>query len=197
MGEIRNDRQGNVIRQVLEKMKNRSERKGKQAELQLKYASAIGQLEEDGVQMKNKRVLANLLEKANGDVNAVKQLIAERGEKHRQRKEYRHKHREENALTTTAEGGEASTTGRKRRALSADDQENLKRLRAAGLHGNPKQILATFHECGESIEMTIARTQEAREDRWRQREERTRVRIASLCVSLATANFSSVRNARC
>ena len=161
-------------------MKNRSERKGKHAEMQTKYAREIGELEADGVQVKNKRLLAKLFEKTNGDVNAVKQLLAERQEKNRQRKDYRHKHRDESALTTNAEGAGTAPNWRKRRELSVDDRENLKRLRAAGLHGNPRRILTAFHECNESIEMTVARCQEAREDRFREREERTRVRMAHL-----------------
>lgn len=139
-------------------MKKRSERKGK-------YAEELGQLEADGVQMKNKRRLVRFLEKANGDVNAAKQLIATRQEKHRQRKG------PDPTITRT-------TNSRKAAGLNTDDLENLKRLRIAGLHGNPKRILATFHECHESIEMTIARTEEAREKRCRERGERTAVRIS-------------------
>ena len=151
-------------------MKKRSERKGK-------YAEELGQLEADGVQMKNKRRLVHFLEKANGDVNAAKQLIAKRQEKHRQRKGP--------DLTTTT-----TTNSREPHGLSTDDLQNLKRLRTAGLHGNPKRMLATFHECNESIEMTIARTEEAREKRCRERWERTAVRMKHLLFFTMTLNFS-------
>lgn len=54
--------------------------------------------------------------------------------------------------------------------------ENLKRLRSAGIHGNPMKILKIFHQCNESIEMTMARAQEDREQRVRNRDERCAVR---------------------
>ena len=151
--------------QILEKMKIRTERKARKAELNQKYSNELAQCEAQGVQMKNQRVLLRLLEKANGDVNQVKQLVEERQEKHRQRKEYRRKHHHD----------DASPEKKKRRELSTDEMENLKRLRAAGVHGNPHRILAIFHECNESIEMTIARKEEQREQRTLQRDERTKV----------------------
>ena len=144
-------------------MKNRSERK-------VKYAKELDQLEAEGVQIKNRRRLTRFLEKANGDVNAAKQLIAQRPEYHRQRNG--------TELTTTAEDRKASTSARQPYDLSTDDQGNLKLLRAAGLHGNPKRMLATFHECNKSIELTIARTEEVREKRCRERGEQTCVRIS-------------------
>jgi hypothetical protein len=58
--------------------------------------------------------------------------------------------------------------------------DNLKRLRSAGVHGNPMKILSIFHECNESIEMTIARTQEVREQRIRNRDERILVSISNI-----------------
>jgi hypothetical protein len=42
------------------------------------------------------------------------------------------------------------------------------------------KVLATFHECNESIEMTVARTQEDREQRVRNRNERFAVRISNI-----------------
>ena len=42
------------------------------------------------------------------------------------------------------------------------------------------KILKTFHECNDSIEMTIARTQEDRERCVRTRNERLSVRISNI-----------------
>jgi hypothetical protein len=186
-------------------MLRRTAKKEKFAELDTKYTNEIAQLQADGVEIKNKRVLARLLEKSNGQVDAVKQLINERKEKHQRRKEYRQKHHrckspnategnETGASTwrkrrehhrckspNTAEGNETgASTWRKRRELSSDELENLKRLRSAGVHGNPMKILKTFHECNDSIEMTVARTQENRERCVRTRNERILVRISNI-----------------
>ena len=164
-GEEMFDAKSIVLAQSLEKIKKRAERKTQKAELNLKYSNELAQCEAEGIEMKNQRVLLRLLEKANGDVNQVKQLVQERQEKHRQRKEYRRKHHHD----------DASPEKKKRRELSVDEMENLKRLRAAGVHGNPHRILAIFHECNESIEMTIARKEEQKEQRTRQRDERMKV----------------------
>lgn len=155
------------------------------ADIDTKYANEIAQLEADGVEVKNKRILGRLLAKADGQVDVVKQLLNERKIHHEQRKEYRHRHhhhhhRSKSPGKTTEEGNATCSTWRKRRELSADDLENLKRLRAAGVHGNPKRILEIFHECNESIEMTMARTEEAREQRIRNRDERLMVRISHI-----------------
>lgn len=151
---------------------------GKVAEFDTKYANEIAQLEADGVEVKNKRVLARLLAKADGQVDVVKQLLNERKTKHEKRREYQHKHRGKSPFRTAQEGDEAGPAWRKRRELSADDLDNLKRLRSAGVHGNPKKILEIFHECNESIEITAARTEEAREERIRNRNERISVSTA-------------------
>jgi len=165
------------VNKVLETMKKRSEKKDQKDDLNSKYSNELTQCENDGIQLKNKRVLLRLLEKSNGDVEQVKKLIEERQEKCRQRKDYRRKHRD-HSKTTAAEPMDDgnSTEKKKRRELSSDDVENLKRLRAAGVHGNPQRILEIFHECNESIEMTIARKEEQREQRLRQREEREKKR---------------------
>ena len=170
------------VNKVMEKMTFRREKKGKMVELEEKYASQLGQLEADGVQVKNKRVLVRLLDKAGGDAQLVKQLLAERQEKHHQRKDYRHRHRHHSPSETrpTGEGDEACSTWRKRRELSVDDHDNLKKLRSAGVHGNPARVLALFHQCNGSIEMTVAQMQAAREERSREREERKTVRHATL-----------------
>ena len=79
--------------------------------------------------------------------------------------------------------------GKKRRELSSDDLENLKRLRSAGVHGNPKKILEIFHECNESIEMTAARTEEVREERRRNRDERVIVRQTNSLLFIKSIFF--------
>lgn len=152
----------------------RRTRNERMAESDTKYANEIAQLEADGVEVKNKRVLARLLAKTDGQVDAVKQLLTERKVKHEKRREYQQRHRGKSP-SAIPKGNEAGTPGKKRRELSADDWENLKRLRSAGVHGNPKKILEIFHECQGSIEMTVARTEAAREERIRNRDERIAV----------------------
>ena len=44
------------------------------------------------------------------------------------------------------------------------------------VHGNPVKILAVFHECGESIERTIARLDKEREQREQRMEHRVEVK---------------------
>ncbi len=168
---------------MIEITANRKARMEKFADIETKYASEIAQLEADGVQVKNKRILGRLLAKADGQVDVVKQLINERKTHHEQRKEYRHKHhnhhhRGKSPRQTTEEGDATGSTCRKRHELSADDHENIKKLRAAGVRGNPKRILEIFHECNESVELTKARTDEKREQRIRCRDERVMVRIS-------------------
>ncbi|CAF3050851.1 unnamed protein product [Rotaria socialis] len=162
------------VNKVIEKMSHRREKKEKRAELNTKYASQIAQLEADGIEIKNKRCLAHLLEKADGQVDVAKQLITEWKEKKGKNREYRHRHRNisPGGITTQVTGGAASCW-RKRRELSSDDIENLKRLRSAGVHGHPMKILAMYHECNESIELTKARKDHEREMRNQQREERS------------------------
>ncbi|CAF1280086.1 unnamed protein product [Rotaria sordida] len=160
------------VNKIIEKMSHRTERKEKLAELDTKYADQIAQLEADGITIKNKRILIRLLEKADGQVDVVKELLKERKEKHEQRREYRHKHRNKSPNKTTDETNQKCSMWKKRRELSVDDISNLKRLRAAGVRGNPMKILSIFQECNQSIDMTIARAAEERERRSRSREER-------------------------
>ncbi|CAM4767806.1 unnamed protein product [Rotaria magnacalcarata] len=162
------------VNKVIEKMSHRREKKEKLAELDTKYASQIAQLEADGIKIKNKRRLAHLLEKADGQVDVVKQLTSEWKEKKGQHREYRHRHRNISPGGTTAqETHGAASCWRKRHEFSSDDIENLKRLRSAGVYGHPMKILAMYHECNESIELTKARKDHEREMRNQQREERS------------------------
>jgi hypothetical protein len=150
------------------------EKKEKHTEFRMKYAKEMAQLEADGIHMKNKWIIAHYFEKANGDPTLVKQWISERQEKHRQRKEYRRRH-DSSMIKVDQDQNKSSQRGT-RHDLTADELEDLKRLRLGGIGGNPKKVLAMFHQCNNSIEMIIARKQEDREQRCRQREERLRVR---------------------
>ncbi|CAF1577610.1 unnamed protein product [Rotaria sp. Silwood1] len=155
--------QGDVTK-VMERMSRHTAQKEKITELQAKYANQIAQLETDGTITENKRILIHLLEKTDGQVDVVKQRLKERKER---RREDRDKHHNEAQGTD-----ETGSTLRKQQKLSVDDIENLKRLRSAGVNGNPMKVLATFHECNESIEMTVARIQQEREQRHQCRDER-------------------------
>lgn len=137
---------------MIAKLNEQKMRHKDRAEFQSKYSDEINQLKGEGVEIKNDRVLARLLNKADGDVNFVKQLIDQRKEKHRLRKEYQQRH-----ATYKQENSTEQKSCRKRRELSVDDRENLKRLRAAGVHGNPRVLLEILRECDGSIESAIER----------------------------------------
>ena len=147
-------------------MKRHKEKKDLVLQLSTKYTNQVAQLEADGVKIKNKRLLIHLLEKANGEVDVVKQLLAERSEQKKQM----------NASSYTTEGDEETESPFKQRsAVDMDDLDNLRQLRSAGAHGNPVKILAIFHECGESIEQTIGRLAKDREEREHRLEHRVQV----------------------
>ena len=139
-------------------MKRHKEKKEGQRQLDTKYASQVAQLEADGVNTKKRHLVFKLLEKANGDVEVVKQLLAKK---------------EAKSSDTTEEGA------KKHHAVDVDDLENLRQLRSAGVHGNPIKILAVFHECGDSIEKTIARLEKDREEREQRSEHRVQVKYLS------------------
>ncbi|CAF1188407.1 unnamed protein product [Rotaria sordida] len=156
------------VNKILEMTKNREEKKHHIAELDTKYSSQITQLETDGIKIKNKRLLLELLEKANGQVDIVKQLFAERNEQ---------KHQIKSSINTSEANHENLSLTKKRHEINADDIDNLRQLRSAGIYGNPVKILALFHECNQSIEMTKARIEKDREQREQQYEKRTQQRI--------------------
>lgn len=185
--EIRTDRSS----QVLEIVSRRNEKRQKVGELSTKYADEIAQLKTDGVAIKNERVLARLLDKGNGDVSTVKQLISEREEKHLRRREYRHKHRCRSPKT--AEQGESACGSRWKRHLnySDEDLDTLKNMRAAGVHGNPKKLLALHRECGGSMDMLRARLAEQRDERSRDRAEHRRVSPYAYASSHLTRSIHS------
>jgi hypothetical protein len=141
-------------------MTRHKEKKEEVLQLNTKYATQVTQLEADGVNIKNKRLLLKLLEKANGEVEIVKQLLAKKEEKRKQAQ----------TSSNTTEGATKN-----RHAVDPDDLDNLRQLRSAGVHGNPIKILAIFHECGESIEKTIARLEKEREEREQGSEHRIQV----------------------
>ncbi|UJR27490.1 hypothetical protein I4U23_008774 [Adineta vaga] len=178
------EKQQGDVNKVMEVIARRAAKKEKFAGVDVKYAAEIAQLKADGVKIKNERVLARLLEKANGQTELVKQFIIEREEKHMKRKEYRRKHRSHSPMTTTtaaAAAGEGEGHGmkphcRKHLNLNDEDRDTLKKIRSAGIHGNPKKLLAIFHECGGSMEILNARLAEQRDKRSRERHERTQKR---------------------
>ncbi|CAF1204306.1 unnamed protein product [Rotaria sordida] len=167
--------QGDVTK-VMERMSRRKANKEKFEELNVKYANQITQLETDGIIIKNKKFLLRLLEKTDGQVDVVKQLFNER-------KGYRGKHRNETQDTVIQETDETGSTLRKRCKFSDDDINNLKQLRLAGIHGNPMRILSIFHECNESIEMTVARIQEERKQHHQLRDDEQKFENAYITIN--------------
>ncbi|CAF2594243.1 unnamed protein product [Rotaria sp. Silwood2] len=156
------------VNKILETTKCREEKKHHITELDTKYSSQIVQLEMDGIKIKNKRLLLELLEKANGQVDIVKQLLAERDKQ---------KHQSKSSINTNVENHKKLSSSKKQHEIDIDDIDNLKQLRSAGIHGNPMKILALFHECNQSIEMTKARIEKDREQHEQQYEKRTQQRI--------------------
>lgn len=142
-------------------MKEREEKKDHLIQLDNKYASQIAELEKDGIKTKNKRLLIELLEKANGQIDVVKQLLVEKNEQKNGTKS--------STMNTTEENHE----------ITIDDIDHLKTLRQAGIDGNPTKILALFHECNQSIEKTIARYEKERTHREEQTEKRAQVKRIS------------------
>ncbi len=149
-------------------MNRHKEKKDGINQLATKYANQVAQLEADGVKIKNKQLLIQLLKKANGQVEVVKQLLAERQEQKNQAK----------APAITTEGcDETASSSKKQHGINPDDLGNLRQLRSAGVHGNPIKILTIFHECNENIERTIARIEKEREEREQKLENRVQVKI--------------------
>ncbi|UJR21603.1 hypothetical protein I4U23_024685 [Adineta vaga] len=155
------------VHKILEIMTRHKEKKDKIYELDLKYKDQIAQLEADGVKVKNKQYLLQLLDKADGQIDKVKELLAERNE-------------QKHSINSSSEGGEKKKDAslKKQHSINIDDLDHIKQLRAAGIHGNPVKILAVFHECNDSIELTIARFQKEREEREEQSEKRLQQRIS-------------------
>lgn len=137
-------------------MKRQEQKKSEVNSMTSKYATQLEQLEADGVKTKNKRLLIQLLEKANGDVDVVKKLLAEQQQQHQVKST--------NHISTTDQHD-----------IDIDDLDHLKELRSAGVHGNPVKILKVFHECNDSIEETIVRLAKEREHRAQQSAKRTEV----------------------
>ncbi|CAF1324818.1 unnamed protein product [Adineta steineri] len=153
------------VNKVLKIMEVHSEKKDKLNELATKYENQIAQLEADGIKIKNKRYLIQLLEKANGQIDVVKQILAERNEQ---------KH---HVASSTEENKDNVSFSKNRQELNIDDVDTIKQLRSAGIHGNPVKILSVFHECNDSIDMTIARLEKEREQRKQQSEKRVQQRV--------------------
>lgn len=110
--------------------------------------------------------MTHLLDKANGQVDVVKQLLAEKENQ---------KHHEKSPAIATNGDDEKISFSKKQHEIDADDLDNLRQLRSAGVHGNPAKILTVFHECNGSIEKTIARLEKEREQREQQSKKREQV----------------------
>ena len=180
--------------QVIEVMKHHKERKDAILELTTKYADQVAQLETDGVKIKNKQLLAQLLEKANGQVDVVKQLLAEKRQQKKQAKA---------SSDTTETGDQIASPLKPRSAIDPDDLDSLRQLRQAGAHGNPVKILAVFHQCDRSVEKTIARLEKDREEREQQRDRREQVKYLPYepyldrILSFSLATCSRCRSSQC
>ncbi|CAF1198388.1 unnamed protein product [Rotaria sp. Silwood1] len=138
----------------------------KRKELREKYATQLAELSTAGINVNCPCVLRQL-EKNQGDVTKVMERMSRHRAKKEKITELHAKYANQIAQLETD-----GSTLRKQQKLSVDDIENLKRLRSAGIHGNPMKVLATFHECDESIEMTVARIQQEREQRHQCRDGR-------------------------
>lgn len=141
--------------------------KDKKAALNLKYKDQIAQLEADGVKTKNKQHLLKLLEKADGQVDRVKELLAE--------KQHKKSSSDSEADDDNNVDEKSNYSSKKQYEFVADDLDHIKKLRAAGIHGNPAKLLAIFHECNDSIELTVARIQKERQEREQEAEKRVQV----------------------
>ena len=157
-------------------MKHQQEKKDEINQLTTKYANQISQLEADGIKIKNKRLLVQLLEKANGQIDIFKQLLAEREQQ---------KHQITEEITN-----EKVLSAKELYEINEDDLDHLKQLRTAGIHGNPTKILKVFYECNQSIEMTIVRLEKEQKQREYYTEKCQQVmRIISSKINILTKTF--------
>lgn len=140
-------------------MQRRREKKENTQLLQSKYAEQLAQLASRGIEMRNNPTLLQLLEMSNGEIDVVESLIAE-----------------ENS-TCLKDDTSRMASSEEHSELNGDDNDlsHLKQLRAAGIHGNPMKILAVFHQCHQSIELTRARLAEQRDRRDRLQGNRLEV----------------------
>ncbi|CAF3012396.1 unnamed protein product [Rotaria socialis] len=79
---------------------------------------------------------------------------------------------------TAEEYDEKLSSSKKHLEIDIDDIDHLRQLRNAGVHGNPMKILALFHECNQSIERTVVRYKQVKEQREKESEKRTQQRIS-------------------
>ncbi|CAF1517872.1 unnamed protein product, partial [Didymodactylos carnosus] len=135
--------------------------------LELEYDQQLKQLELDGVRIKNKRAVVHLLQKSNGQLDTVKEFLLQK----QQRKE-----KKKCDYSSPREDDEKDHRKQKKARManmSSDDLEHLKQLRAVGVHGNPIKILKILHEeCNDSVELTIEKFRQHKEQRKRECEER-------------------------
>ena len=130
-------------------MQRRREKKENTQLLHNKYAEQLEQLASRGIDLRSNPTLLQFLEKSNGEVDVVESFIAEENST-----------RLKGDTSRMADSEEHSDING-----DDDDLSHLKQLRAAGIHGNPTKILAMFHQCHQSIELTRARLAEQRDRR--------------------------------
>lgn len=117
---------GGNVEKVVEVMKKRHEQK-------LKFHKEIEELRRRGIEVKNKKLLFQLLEQSNGDLELFEKLYRERqGTK-----------------------GEIKVKNQEtQNEINLDEFDRLEELRQAGIRGNPKRILKVFESCNRSIGLT-------------------------------------------
>ncbi|CAF0721681.1 unnamed protein product [Adineta ricciae] len=165
------EKQHGDVNKVKEILLRQRAAKEKQAALNLKYKDQIAKLEADGVKTKNKQHLLKLLEKADGQIDRVKGLLAEKQHK-------KSSSDSEDDDDDDKVNEKSNDSSKKQYEFVADDLDHIKELRAAGIHGNPAKLLAIFHECNDSIELTVARIQKERQERQQEAEKRVQQRIS-------------------
>ncbi|CAF1271321.1 unnamed protein product [Didymodactylos carnosus] len=121
------------------------------------YSEQLKQLKNEGVKLKNKRVIVHLLKEANGEVAMVKKFLLEEQNKNEEKKE-----------SPTEKKPHAAS----QEALSANDLADLEKLQNGGVRGNPFKILKIFHECNNSVELTAEKCRQHKEQRKKAQEER-------------------------
>ncbi|CAF1137373.1 unnamed protein product, partial [Didymodactylos carnosus] len=152
-------------------MQHRLNKKTDLEKFELEYDQQLKQLELDGVHIRNKRAVVHLLQKSNGQLDTVKEFLLQK----QQRKE-----KKKRDYSSPREDDEKEHRQQKKARManiSVDDLEYLKQLRVAGVHGNPIKILKILHEeCNDSVELTIEKCRQHKDQRKHEREERLKKR---------------------
>ena len=120
------------------------------------YKHEIEELRARGIDVNNKKVLFQCLEKAQGHVDLAEKLLRERKEK------IVNENHTEFMETESFE-------------MTVDDWNHLAQMRDAGLQGNPMKLLTLFHLCHQSIELTRKALEDDQLKRQRNQERREEV----------------------